>query len=103
QSPAAPSALASLPTRRSSDLHDFAIRVFWWIALTAIATWVLTRTRVGNWIFAVGGDKVAARNVGVPVLRTKIGLFMTTSTTAARSEEHTSELQSPDHLVCRLV
>jgi simple sugar transport system permease protein len=63
--------------------HDFAIRVFWWIALTAIATWVLTRTRVGNWIFAVGGDKVAARNVGVPVLRTKIGLFMTTSTTAA--------------------
>src|SRR5258708_24993900 len=25
------------------------------------------------------------------------------STTAFRSEEHTSELQSPDHLVCRLL
>src|SRR5258708_31951200 len=25
------------------------------------------------------------------------------STDAARSEEHTSELQSPDHLVCRLL
>src|SRR5207244_9669612 len=27
----------------------------------------------------------------------------TSSTNAARSEEHTSELQSPDHLVCRLL
>ncbi len=63
--------------------HDFQIRVFWWLAITAIATWVLTRTRTGNWIFAVGGDKVAARNVGVPVLRTKIALFMTTSTMAS--------------------
>src|SRR5258708_10488940 len=26
-----------------------------------------------------------------------------TSTTMCRSEEHTSELQSPDHLVCRLL
>src|SRR5947208_12515477 len=26
-----------------------------------------------------------------------------TSTAAGRSEEHTSELQSPDHLVCRLL
>src|SRR5947208_6101470 len=26
-----------------------------------------------------------------------------TSSSAARSEEHTSELQSPDHLVCRLL
>src|SRR5258708_10028223 len=27
----------------------------------------------------------------------------TTETSAVRSEEHTSELQSPDHLVCRLL
>src|SRR5258708_22050966 len=27
----------------------------------------------------------------------------TSACTAARSEEHTSELQSPDHLVCRLL
>jgi simple sugar transport system permease protein len=37
---------------------------------------VLLRTRVGNWIFAVGGDENAARAVGVPVKATKIGLFM---------------------------
>ena len=59
--------------------HDFRITVLWWIAITALATWVLTRTRVGNWIFGVGGDANAARNVGVPVARVKIGLFMTTS------------------------
>jgi simple sugar transport system permease protein len=59
--------------------HDFRITVLWWIGITALATWVLARTRVGNWIFGVGGDQVAARNVGVPVWRVKIGLFMTTS------------------------
>jgi simple sugar transport system permease protein len=59
--------------------HDFRISVLWWIAITALGTWVLTRTRVGNWIFGVGGDANAARNVGVPVARVKIGLFMTTS------------------------
>ncbi|HZC28850.1 MAG TPA: ABC transporter permease, partial [Gaiellaceae bacterium] len=63
--------------------HDFRITVIWWIAITAIATWVLARTRVGNWIFGVGGDANAARNVGVPVARVKIGLFMTTSLVAA--------------------
>jgi simple sugar transport system permease protein len=63
--------------------HNFRISVVWWIAVIALATWVLSRTRVGNWIFGVGGDKVAARNVGVPVNRVKIGLFMTTSMAAA--------------------
>ena len=41
-----------------------------------LATWVLLRTRVGNWIFAAGGDANAARNSGVPVDRVKTGLFM---------------------------
>ncbi|MET4538997.1 simple sugar transport system permease protein [Arthrobacter bambusae] len=55
---------------------EVKITVFMWIALVAVATWVLMRTRVGNWIFAVGGDANAARAVGVPVKATKIGLFM---------------------------
>ena len=55
---------------------DVKITVFIWFALVAVATWVLMRTRVGNWIFAVGGDANAARAVGVPVKATKIGLFM---------------------------
>jgi simple sugar transport system permease protein len=63
--------------------YDFRVAVLWWIAVTALATWVLTRTRIGNWILGVGGDPDAARNVGVPVARVKIGLFMTTATVSA--------------------
>ncbi|MFB0620574.1 ABC transporter permease [Streptomyces sp. AGS-58] len=52
------------------------ITVVWWLVFAALATWVLLRTRYGNWIFAVGGDKESARAVGVPVTFTKISLFM---------------------------
>jgi simple sugar transport system permease protein len=58
---------------------DFRVAILWWLAVTALATWVLTRTVAGNWIFAVGGDDRAARAVGVPAGRTKILLFMTTA------------------------
>ncbi|GAA4964850.1 ABC transporter permease [Kineococcus glutinatus] len=55
---------------------NIKVTVLWWILFVALGTWTLLRTRVGNWIFAVGGDSAAARAVGVPVRRTKIGLFM---------------------------
>ena len=51
--------------------------VVYWVILTVIAAVVLQQTRIGNWIFAVGGDAQAARAVGVPVRAVKIGLFMT--------------------------
>ncbi|ANY08918.1 ABC transporter permease [Pseudonocardia sp. HH130630-07] len=50
--------------------------VLWWGVFVAIASWLLLRTRTGNWIFAVGGNQDSARAVGVPVTRVKIGLFM---------------------------
>ena len=40
---------------------------------------MLLRTRIGNWVFAVGGAQQSARQVGVPVFATKVGLFMTTA------------------------
>ena len=52
------------------------ITVLWWLLFTIVATYVLFKTRVGNWIFAVGGDEESARAVGVPVTKVKIGLFM---------------------------
>ncbi|GAA4020254.1 ABC transporter permease [Streptomyces sp. NBC_01352] len=52
------------------------ITVFYWLVFAAIATWVLLRTKYGNWIFAVGGNKDSSRAVGVPVTFTKISLFM---------------------------
>ncbi|WP_330309735.1 MULTISPECIES: ABC transporter permease [unclassified Streptomyces] len=53
------------------------ITIVWWLVFAAIATWVLLRTKYGNWIFAVGGNQDSARAVGVPVTFTKITLFMT--------------------------
>ena len=53
------------------------ITLLWWILFVLIATWVLLRTHVGNWIFAVGGSAASSRAVGVPVNKVKIGLFMT--------------------------
>jgi len=61
----------------------FQISILWWIFFTILATWILTRTKFGNWIFASGGDANAARNAGVPVIRTKIILFVMTSVAAA--------------------
>ncbi|GAA4195252.1 ABC transporter permease [Microbacterium oryzae] len=53
--------------------------VIYWLLLVALAAWVLQRTRIGNWIYAVGGNDASARAVGVPVMRVKIGLFITVS------------------------
>ncbi|MFW3172639.1 ABC transporter permease [Geodermatophilus sp. CPCC 206100] len=61
---------------------EFRVAILWWLLFTALATWVLLRTRFGNWVFATGGDDVAARNVGVPARRTTITLFMTTAAAA---------------------
>jgi len=56
--------------------------VVWWMVLTVVFTWILMQTRFGNWIFSSGGDPVAARNLGVPVQRVKILLFMGTALAA---------------------
>jgi len=53
--------------------------LIWWAVLAAACSFQLTRTRFGNWIFAVGGDAGAAKNVGVPVKRVKVSLFMFTA------------------------
>ncbi len=61
---------------------NFPISIAWWLLIAAIATYVLLRTRPGNWIFGIGGDATAARNVGVPVNRMKVILFMLTAASA---------------------
>jgi simple sugar transport system permease protein len=69
---------------KSPDLpNGFQTAILWFVVVTIVAVWVLGRTTFGNWVFAVGGDLDAARNVGVPVNRTKIALFMSTSVAAS--------------------
>ncbi|WP_115684546.1 ABC transporter permease [Corynebacterium senegalense] len=55
---------------------SISVTVLWWIAFVALASFLLFRTKFGNWITAVGGDQDAARAVGVPVRGVKIALFM---------------------------
>jgi simple sugar transport system permease protein len=56
--------------------------IIWWVVIAIIASWILMRTKFGSWMFATGGDANAARNVGVPANKVKIGLFMTTAVAA---------------------
>ena len=58
---------------------DWPVSILWAVGITAVATFVLLRTRFGNWIFGAGGDPESARNVGVPVRRVKIILFICTA------------------------
>ena len=66
----------------SSLPSGYQTAVLWFIVVTVVGAWLLGRTTFGNWIYAVGGDANAARNTGVPVARTKILLFLSTSLAA---------------------
>ena len=57
----------------------FRISLLWWVAATALTTWQLWRTRFGNAVFASGGARRAARELGVPVARTTVLLFLGTA------------------------
>jgi simple sugar transport system permease protein len=72
-----------MQTLFAGSIGDFSVSIIWWLLLAVVATYVLQRTVFGNWIFGAGGDPNAARNVGVPVSRVKIILFMCTAASAA--------------------
>ncbi|CAB4530912.1 unannotated protein [freshwater metagenome] len=69
----------ALGTRLLFSEGVFRMSVFWWLFFTAVGAFVLTKTKYGNWIFAVGGNKDAARATGVPADKVKTALFMATS------------------------
>lgn len=58
------------------------VEAVWFLLFAILATWLLLRTKFGNWIFASGGDPRAARNSGVPVNRVKTILFIVTAACA---------------------
>lgn len=73
--------LFTLPEEIEAGINPakFSVRSLWFIGFTAVAVFVLGQTRFGSWTFAVGGNKEAARQVGVPAARTKTQLFMVVS------------------------
>jgi simple sugar transport system permease protein len=67
----------------AGKIGPYPASIVWWIGLAGAATYLLQKTVFGNWLFGTGGDKNAARNVGVPVARVKILSFVATSSAAA--------------------
>jgi len=61
----------------------FEVTLFWWIGAILVFGFVLTCSRYGNWILALGGDKVSARNAGIPTDRLNIALYMASGLCAA--------------------
>jgi simple sugar transport system permease protein len=54
--------------------YENAIYLF--LIMAVVVSWILYKTKFGNWIFAIGGDETSARAAGVPVDRTTVRLFM---------------------------
>ncbi|MHB8220297.1 MAG: ABC transporter permease [Acidimicrobiales bacterium] len=71
--PPAPKILAVLGGTMTGQIRS---EILWWLGLAAVVGLILHRTVTGNWIFAVGGRRLAAREAGVPVARTRILAFM---------------------------
>ncbi|MGF1562382.1 MAG: ABC transporter permease [Geminicoccaceae bacterium] len=57
----------------------FDARVIWWAVIAGAAYTVLSRTQIGNWIYATGDNRESARANGVPVDRVRVSLFMFTA------------------------
>ena len=58
---------------------ELRIALVWWLGATAVTSWLLWRTRFGNGVFASGGSRRAARELGVPVAQTTVLLFLGTA------------------------
>lgn len=59
------------------------IIILWWVLIAAAFAFVVHKTRYGNWIFAMGGDRESARNAGIPVDRVTVVLFVLSATGAS--------------------
>lgn len=57
--------------------------IVWWVSIAIVFWFIMHKGKIGNWIFAMGGDKESARNAGIPVDRLTILLFVLTATSAS--------------------
>ncbi len=69
----------------TSALHlpSIPIPVIWMLAVILIASVVLTRTRFGRYVFAIGGNEEAARLAGINVARVKTAVYVISGACAA--------------------
>jgi putative xylitol transport system permease protein len=69
----------------TSTLHlpSIPIPVIWMLVVILIATVLLTRTRFGRYVFAIGGNEEAARLAGINVARVKTAVYVISGACAA--------------------
>src|SRR5690348_17414809 len=79
------------PTRRSSDLQE------------TVAPVLLDKLRARMEKLRVGDPLDKAVDIGAIIAPVQLEKIQRLVQQGVRSEEHTSELQSPVHLVCRLL
>ena len=63
--------------------NAFQVLIFWWLAITAVFYFFVHLSPFGNWLFAMGGDKISARNAGIPTDRMTVLLFVLSATAAS--------------------
>jgi simple sugar transport system permease protein len=61
----------------------FNVSIFWWIGFSLVLFFLLHVSPIGNWVFALGGDRVSARNAGIPTAGLTIALYMLSGFAAA--------------------
>src|SRR5207253_9644992 len=94
---------ASFPTRRSSDLLERAANLFLTRFNKELYSLICNPDDPENPVIR-GALESGTQNLGLVlggVLVASFGWLPGIATVIARSEEHTSELQSRGHLVCR--
>jgi simple sugar transport system permease protein len=64
-------------------LGGYQVVIVWWIVFALVLGFVVHFTRYGNWLFALGGDKMTARNAGIPTDRLTIALFVLSAMSAS--------------------
>ncbi|CAK7262156.1 MULTISPECIES: ABC transporter permease [unclassified Shinella] len=74
--------IAKFPSGQPT-VSGIPVSILWLAVAVAVAAFLLNRTAYGNWIFASGGNALAASNCGVPVNQVKTTLFAFTACAAA--------------------
>src|SRR5207244_13379508 len=94
----APQRLHPFPTRRSSDLADVYAPLICRSAIASTSAAATAGPPMSSLRRRCASTRTCSR-----ILATTLQTRTRQSLRPSRSEEHTSELQSPDHLVCRLL
>ncbi|MCL7453573.1 MAG: ABC transporter permease [Anaerolineae bacterium] len=61
-----------------TPVANFRLSILWFVLVAVLMSFLLRRTRFGNWVFATGGNPGAALAQGVPVRRVKLLAFTLT-------------------------